>query len=159
MAAVRTALTNYLKLAIDQDWPMMAAEKGSPEVTQALDGLYAAALRWDEGEARQTAALAEIFKQLDAMTEARRSRLHLATGVVPPVIWLLLFSGAVLTVVFTFFFGTTNLRAQVLMTGILSALTFMALFAIVQIDHPFTGPARVSNEALKNVLEDFARQG
>jgi hypothetical protein len=158
MMAIRKALDNYLRLAIDRDWPRMAVEKQSHEVTQALDALYAAALHWDEGESRQTALLAEMFKQLDSITEARRSRLHLATGVVPPVIWLVLFSGAVLTVVFTFFFGTTNLRAQVLMTGILSALTFTALFAIVQIDHPFTGPSYVSNEPLKNVLEDFGRQ-
>ena len=137
---------------------MMAAGKRSPGVTQALNDLYAAAVRWDEAESRHTAALAELFKQLDSMTEARRSRLQLATGVVPPVIWLVLFSGAILTVVFTFFFGTTNIRAQVLMTGILSAVTFTALFAIVQIDHPFTGPSHVGNEAIRKVLEEFARQ-
>jgi hypothetical protein len=112
MMAVRQALGNYLRLAIERDWPQMAVEKHSREVTQALDALYAATLRLNEGESRQTALLIEIFKQLDTITEARRSRLHLATGVVPPVIWLVLFTASILTVVFTFFFGTENLRAQ-----------------------------------------------
>ena len=44
------------------------------------------------------------------------------------------------------------------MTGILSVLTFTALLAIVEIDHPFTGPSYVSNDALKTVLEGVGRQ-
>jgi hypothetical protein len=67
-------------------------------------------------------------------------------------------AGAILTVAFKFFFGTQNLRAQLVMTGILSVLTFSALFAMVEIDHPFTGPSHVSSEALKTVLEGFGRQ-
>jgi hypothetical protein len=65
--------------------------------------------------------------------------------------------GAALTVGFTFFFGTKNLPAQVMMTGILSLLVFMALLVIVSIDHPFTGPSSVGSEPLQNVVEDSAR--
>jgi hypothetical protein len=156
-AATRTALgnCNYLRLAIDRDWPLMATEKGSSEVTQALDALYAAALRLTENGSKQTAVLMEMFKQLDAITQARRTRLHLATGIVPGVLWPVLFCGAVLTVGFTFFFGTENLAAQVMMTGILSVIVFMGLLVIVSIDHPFTGPVHIGSEPLQTVLEDF----
>jgi Protein of unknown function (DUF4239) len=154
--ATRAALGNYLRLAIDREWPLMATGKESREVTQALDALYAAALRLTENGSRQPAIFGEIFKQLDAMTQARRTRLHLATGAVPGVLWLVLVCGAVLTVGFTFFFGTKNLPAQVMMTGILSVLVFMGLLVIVSIDHPFTGPVHVGSEPLKAVVEDFA---
>ena len=92
MVAARAALRNYLKLAVDRDWPRMAMEKDSREVTEALDALYATALHLTEGEPRPSALLIETFKQLDSITEARRVRLHLATGVVPNIIWLVLFS-------------------------------------------------------------------
>ncbi len=98
-----------------------------------------------------------MLKQLDAVTQARRARLHLAAGVVPGVVWMVLICGAALTVGFTFFFGAENLHAQVLMTGVLSVLAFMALMVIVSIDHPFTGPSSVEDEPLRSVLEDFAR--
>jgi hypothetical protein len=158
MTAVRQAVDAYLNLAIEQDWPQMAIEKESREVTHSLNALYASALRLTEGEPRPVALLVEIFKQLDTITEARRSRLHLATGVVPPVIWLVLFSASIMTVVFTFFFGTENLRAQIFMTGILSALIFTGLFVIVEIDHPFTGPSFVSSDPLRHILAEFARE-
>jgi Na+/melibiose symporter-like transporter len=154
-AATRAALGAYLKSAIDQDWPQMAIEKESRETTQALDALYGAALRLTENGSKQPTVAAEIFKQLDTIIQSRRIRLHLATGIVPSIIWLVLFCGAVLTVCFTFFFGTKNLPAQVMMTGILSLLVFMGLLVIVSIYHPFTGPSNVDSEPLQPVLEDF----
>ncbi len=157
MTAARAALSNYLRAATGRDWPQMAVGKESNEATEALNALYAATLRLTEGEPRQTALLIEIFNQLDSLTKARRTRLHLATGVVPDVIWVVLFTGAVLTVGFTFFFGTESLRAQTAMTGILAVLAFIALFAIVEIDHPFTGPTRVTSEPLKSLLHRFGQ--
>ena len=68
--ATRAALGNYLRLVIDRDWPLMARKKESREVTQALDALYAVALRLTENGSRQPAIFGEIFKQLDAMTLA-----------------------------------------------------------------------------------------
>ncbi len=156
-AAIRAALNNYLKLAVEKDWPQMAKEQASPEVTKSLDALYAAAIH--RGANGQSAVLAETLKQLDVLTQSRRSRLHLAEGIVPGMLWTVLFCGAILTVVFTFFFGTENLAAQVMMTGILSTIVFMGLLVIVSINHPFTGPVHIDSEPLQKVLEDFGNGG
>ena len=156
--ALRAALDNYLKLAIDREWPLMATAQESQDATRALDALYAATLRLAVDESRQQAVSFEMLKQLDEMTQARRARLHLAAGIVPGVVWMVLFCGAVLTVTFTFFFGGENLVAQVMMTGILSVIVFMGLLVIVSIDHPFTGPVRVGSEPLQAVVEDFGHR-
>lgn len=155
VVATHRALSNYLRLAIDRDWPAMAGHGESEEVTRALNRLYAAALGLPK-TGTPTPIVAEIFKQLDGMTQARRARLHLAMGIVPSVLWLVLSCGATLTVGFTFFFGTKNLKAQVIMTGILSTLVFMALLVIISIDHPFTGPCFVDSEPLRAVIVDVA---
>lgn len=134
----------------------MEQRKASPAVTHALNAVYAELIARGNGSAMQQAVLAEFWRQLDALTQARRTRLELATGIVPGVIWLVLSSGAILTVAFTFFFGTRNLAAQVAMTGVLAFIIFMGLLVIVSIDHPFTGAVKVSPEALMLVLEDFS---
>ncbi len=154
--ATRAALRNYLRLAIARDWPQMAVEKESADVTRALDALYESALRLAQSGSRQPAVLLELFNQLDTITKARRSRLHLAAGIVPGVLWTALTLGGILTVAFTFFFGTENFRAQVMMTGVLTIIVFLGLFVIVAIDHPFTGPVHVGSDPLQHVLEDFA---
>ena len=154
--ATRNALSNYLRLAMTLDWPQMAHEKDSAEVNRALDELYAAARGLTEGGSLTVSTQVAMYNQLDEITRARRTRMHLAVGIVPVVLWQALILGGILTVGFTFFFGTANLKAQVLMTSILSLIVFMGLFVIVAIDHPFTGPVHVHVDALERVLHDFA---
>jgi hypothetical protein len=153
--AMRTALTNYLKAAIEDDWPAMARETESQATVHALDSLYATAIALERSGSRGTADMAEVFRQLDNVTAARRIRLHLAMGLVPNVIWIVLFMGALLTVGFTLFFGSQNLLAQVSMTGVLSVLVTMGLVVIISIDHPFTGPVYIHPDALELVLADY----
>jgi hypothetical protein len=152
--AVRAALANYLKAAIEDEWPAMARETESPATERALDSLYAAAIALNRSGARGTADMDEVFRQLDSVTAARRVRLHLATGLVPNVIWIVVFAGALLTVGFTLFFGSQNPVAQVSMTGVLSVLVTLGLVVIISIDHPFTGPVYIHPDPLALVLED-----
>lgn len=100
--------------------------------------------------------MAEIFSQLDVLTQTRRVRLAAAEGAIPGVLWTVLFGGAVVTIIFTFFFGTKNLRAQVLMAGMLALLIWSELLITVVIDKPFTGSIKVSPEPLAVILADFA---
>ena len=67
----------------------------------------------------------------------------------------MLFAGAVLTIAYTFFFGTENLRAQALMTGMLAAIIFSGLLTAIVIDRPFVGVVKVHPDALAEVLADF----
>jgi hypothetical protein len=156
---MRTALNNYLHLASERDWPQMAVERESPDVTVALNQLYASAIELAKEGARESAVDIAIFNQLDALTEARRARLHLAIGIVPVVLWVALSVGGILTVGFTFFFAAENLKAQVLMTCILAIIVFMGLFVIIAIDHPFTGPVHIDPWPLQLVLRDFGGEG
>ena len=77
----------------------------------------------------------------------------------PGVVWYVLFGGAVVTVAFTFFFGTQNLRAQTLMAGMLAALIFSALLVIIAIDYPFSGPVHIAPHALERVLDQWPASG
>ena len=155
--AVRAALVNYLKTAIDEEWPAMSLESEAHGLTQALNQLYSAALALNRSGTRNTADMTEVFRQIDNVTAARRIRLHLATGLVPDVIWIALFMGALLTVGFTLFFGSENLLAQVSMTGVLSLLVTLGLVVIISVDHPFTGPVYIHPDALATVLEEFGK--
>jgi hypothetical protein len=153
--AIRKAATDYLTSAIASDWPAMANGMQSRATTEALNEVYRAVLKFHSFGTDEGLILAEILRQVDRISEARRERLVMADGIVPGIIWLVLFGGAFLTVGFTLFFGTENLRAQVLMTGALSVLIFAGLLTVVAIDHPFAGTVKVGPEALAAVVKDF----
>jgi Protein of unknown function (DUF4239) len=156
-AALRGALSNYLTHAIADDWPAMEqiAPGGSPSARHALDEVYVALVTFQSASPVDAAVVSEILHQIDQLTQARRVRLVEAEGVVPGVVWLILFGGAIVTLGFTFFFGAESLRAQTLMTALLAVLMLSELFIIVAIDRPFTGSVRVEPRALGEVLKDF----
>jgi len=153
---LRASLTTYLETAVREEWPAMENGRESAAVTKALDGVYAAALGYRPTDPRGVALLNAILLQLDQVTEARRARLLKAHGIVPAIVWVVLCTGAVITIGFTFFFGTRNVRAQSLMTGGLALLVTSALLIVVAIDHPFSGSVKVEPDALVDVLQDFA---
>jgi uncharacterized protein DUF4239 len=147
-AAIRKAVSDYLQAAVDKDWPAMDRGKASRDVTVALNEIYNAVLKFHSFDAQEGLVIGEILRNVDGISAARRERLVTADGTVPAIIWMVLFTGAFLTVAFTFFFGTANLRAQVLMSGALSILIFSGLMTIIVIDRPFSGPVKVGPEAL-----------
>ena len=153
--AVRSAMDGYLSAAINKDWPAMERGTLDPDVTSALNNVYTTLLNSRAGGGQDPVLMAEILRQLDEISVARRARFVTADGNVPEILWFVLFGGAIVTVGFTFFFGTPNLHAQALMTGALAALVFSSLLTVVVIDHPFAGSVKVEPEALVHVLEDL----
>jgi hypothetical protein len=126
---------------------------GRGAAKRALDQSYLIVTIANEQTNR--AVISEIFSQLDRITESRRSRLIAAEGSVPTVIWLVLLGGALITIVFTFFFGMESLPAQIIMTALLACLIFSELLVIVAIDRPFSGAVKVHPTALAEVLADL----
>ncbi len=152
-----SALTNYLTVAIADDWPAM--DRGTMAAKRparhALNELYAALLSVESAQRDNAPLVSEILRQLDVITQSRSVRLVVSEGTVPGVIWLVLFGGAVLTITFTFFFGAHSLRVQTAMTAFLSILIFSKLLIIVAINRPFSGTVKVQPQALAELLAEF----
>jgi hypothetical protein len=152
--SLRARLSDYLAATISDDWPAMEHANESSSARRALDAVYGSVLVSLSAQSH-SALVAEILHQLDEITQARRARLAGADGTVPGVIWPVLFGGAAVTVGFTFFFGSQNLRAQSLMTGLLSVVIFSGLWIVLVIDRPFSGAVTVAPDAIAKVLAEF----
>jgi drug/metabolite transporter (DMT)-like permease len=95
---------------------------------------------------------AETLRKLNNLAQDRRLRIFAANDTVPEAIWLVLLVGGVFTVLYTFFFGMKNIRAQYVITTTLTVTITLILFLIYVLDHPFTGASKVSAEPLKEVI-------
>jgi hypothetical protein len=154
-AALRSTLSAYLSSVLADDWPAMALGRSSLATTRVLSDLYGHLVRYRPADLHDADLQNDLLGELDQLTRARRERLVMAEGTVPDVVWFVLFLGAALTISFTFFFGTRNLMAQSLMTGVLAATIFSAVVVVIALDRPYTGAVVVSKEPIRAVLEDF----
>src|SRR5262249_3031638 len=130
-AAIRKATACYCKCPVPKTWPAMDHGTWSTDVADSLTGIYTAVLKFHTFGAFEALIVAEILRDVDRISEMRRQRLVAASGIVPGIIWVVLFTGAFVTIGFTFFFGTASLRAQCMLSGALSILIFLGLLTIV----------------------------
>ncbi|MBV8146511.1 MAG: DUF4239 domain-containing protein [Gammaproteobacteria bacterium] len=154
-AALRTNMSAYLNSVLADEYAAMARGHSSPMTTRVLSDLYDVAVRYRPADLHDSDLQKDLLTELDQLTQARRERLVMSEGTVPPVIWFVLLLGAALTISFTFFFGTQNLLAQSLMTGVLAAVILSAVIVVVALDRPYTGAVIVSDHPIRAVLEDL----
>jgi len=152
-ATFRVNLSAYLHSVLADDWPAMVRGRSSAVTTRVLSDLYDQVIHYPTANLHDSTMQADLLGQLDQMTGARRERLVMGEGTVPKVIWFVIFLGAALTISFTFFFGTENLIAQSLMTGVLAAIILSAVLVVIALDRPYTGAITVSKDSIRWVLE------
>jgi hypothetical protein len=157
--ALRANLAAYLNSVLRDDWPAMVRGHSSAVTTKVLSDLYDQVIHYHPENLGDSNLQSDLLSELDQMTRARRERLLMAEGTVHEVIWFVLFLGAGLTISFTFFFGTENLIAQSLMTGILAAIILSAVLVVIALDRPYTGAVTVSKEPIRSVLADMTGPG
>lgn len=147
------ALNGYIEAVIKDEWPKLArGEYGylAHEKIANVWNIYASYEPKTDGE---KIYYAEILKKMNDAGEFRRQRIVDASSALHPVLWFVLLFGGIITVAFTFFFGSENLVSQLIMTTLLSVLIALILFTILIMDFPFTGDFSVQPAAFQRVLE------
>lgn len=153
--AVVDALRNYLNAVITFGWPQMSKEKEAPESATALRRLYKAVRTFNIDGADAAQVTSQLFKYIDQINDAREKRITLSKGIVPPLLWYVIVTGAVITISFSLFFAGESLLTQLVMNGLTTAMVLSTLVIIVAFDHPFTGAVSVDSKPLQMALDDL----
>jgi hypothetical protein len=141
----------YARAVIEKEWPAMAEGQSSLETWGEYEQLWRTYDEFTPHEDHQRAWYVESIRQLNALGDERRDRLLRVRYHLPIVIWSVLLAGGVVTIGFTFFFGTQNSRAQGLMTAALAFTIGVVLLSILALEQPFAGITRVHPEAFRQV--------
>lgn len=135
----------YLRLVIDEEWPMMAHGQSSVRADATLSALWQ--VYTEMGPSEQASPMySESLTELNALADDRRERLLAATGSCPPVIMLLLYIGAGATVSLVCVHGLRSVGLhRFLLTTVAAVLTF-GLFLVNSLNQPFAAQPPISPE-------------
>ena len=150
--AMRKHLISYTEQVRDVEWEAMAKGQASNVAANELHNLGEAILQGKPDQLKDVALYHHILNLLTIVNDNRNGRLDSADGSVPGVLWLVLIAGAVITLGYPSFFGSSNITAQVLMTAALAALVALTAFVAVVLDYPFTGDVRISRAPFEQSL-------
>lgn len=146
-------LRAYAEAVRDVEWETMSRGESSPQVQQALVTVWQTLTRVEPGSAGQAALHSEAVTRLSELSRQRQVRLEASEASVSGLFWVVLLLGAVVTIGFACFFGMPSLRAQAVMTGLMTAMITSGLFLILVLDRPFTGSVKTEPEAYEHALE------
>src|SRR5690606_12778801 len=102
-----------------------------------------------------------MLEEMCQMTDKRRTRLVTTQLGVAPIMWAVLIVGGVFTVLFTYFFGVENLRAQIIMTVLVATTLSLNVFLVFVFAYPLAGDVAVRPDAFQMdlLIFDFHEKG
>ncbi|SDH12953.1 Protein of unknown function [Lentzea fradiae] len=145
---------DYVATVVDDEWPRMqegeeVGNRGWVTLNLLKETIATAAPDGSWQEDRKT----EAANQLWDVYQARQERLDAADNGVKPVVWLALLIGTVLSLLFPFLFGGPNLVSQLLITVTLTSTLVLLLFAIYQLQNPYSGGVLIPPDAFTSALD------
>lgn len=154
---LRQAAFAYGRAVVDVEWRAM--ERGdapAPEAATALAALYRAHGAAATGAAGANPIVAASLAELDALDDARGNRLLASNSGIPPLMWLVLVVGGVVTVAFTYMFSVASRTAHLLMVVAVAGTLALLLALVEGLNEPFREPMAVAPEGFVAILDRTA---
>lgn len=144
----------YVTIVVDEEWPAMregadVTTKGWDKLNEMRATIETAAPDGDWALDRKT----EAANQLWEVYQARQTRIDSAGSDVKPVVWLALIIGTILSLMFPYLFGGPNLISQLLITITLTSTLVLLLFAIYQMQNPFSGGVQIPPDVFSSAMD------
>lgn len=156
---VHQLATAYASTVVQQEWPRLTDAGEVPDTGWAqLDELRRTVAAAPADGDWQVAEKTEASNQIWAVYQARQHRLDSAGGDgVGGVVWFALILGSLVTsILLPNLFGGTRPAAHIIIVSTLAGTITLLLFAIYQLQNPFSGGAKIPPDAFTSALERLA---
>jgi len=150
---MRAELQTYVKVVADEEWGAMAHGGSSERAADTLERIWRELTVIEPRPGREEALFAEALARFNDLSDTRTHRLVASRMRLPPTLWLLLLTGAVLTAGSMLLFGPASLGAHALMTSAVTGLISFVLYVVADLDNPFWGDWRVSAEPIQRAID------
>ncbi|HEY7066065.1 MAG TPA: hypothetical protein VII06_31625 [Chloroflexota bacterium] len=142
----------YAEAVIDEEWPTMANGQASPHAAQLADEIGRVLRLVEVQTPREQVLMGQGLTIYHTILDNRHTRLYQSREGIHPSLWIVLISGAVVTISFTYLFGLESTAAHMLMIGALTIVLAGILFMIHATDLPFDGDVQVEPVAMQLIL-------
>ena len=142
-ANVRTRLPGelvcYGRSVVGEEWPSMENGTVGDTINPWSLALFRSLKLANPKTTVEEAAYGKWLDQTSDREEARRDRVHGATGIIPNSVWLVLFFTAGIVFAFMLFFADSaeRARSQAMLIGSATAVVTATLLAIHVLDNPY----------------------
>ncbi|WP_380279437.1 DUF4239 domain-containing protein [Kitasatospora purpeofusca] len=142
----------YAHNVIGAEWQLMANHRTDPNTTELVYRIRDTTNALQPLDFRQQAQFQNALQHVEGLASERRARLTQVQDAVPPLLWIPLIAGAVLTIGFAFVFGISSIRLHLAMVLTMTAMICVVLIVIKEMNYPFDGVNAVQPDAFQVFL-------
>jgi hypothetical protein len=154
---IRSALLRYANDTIVDEWPKMQTGLTSDAAEQSLTRLTTLAESVVPTNQREQLIYADTLTLLHTLLEQRDERLQLNSRGIPAIMWRTMIAGGVITLSFTLFFGASNFRIHLFLSGLMAAVVAVMFVLIIELNFPFRGDTSVTSDAWSSLVTELHR--
>lgn len=153
----RKLIIEYLNSVVNGDWKYLEKGERNPESSETLVKLwnFYLQIRSIKSSEQQTIYSQSLIR-LDEITKSRRFRVQSSEHHIPSILWVVILSGCISTIVFSLFFNGKNVVLQGIVTATFAMINSLIILLILILDHPFSGDSAITNEPLADVVNFIA---
>ena len=146
---------SYARVVVEEEWPLMEEEKSSPKAWDLLDEIRVGLQSFEPASPAHQVLYEQGFERMRDLADARRDRLLEAKHGLPAILWVVLVTGGIVVVSFTYLFGLDSTTIHLLMVASLALVISLVLFTVAALNFPFKGDITIHPEAMQQVLDQF----
>ncbi len=151
---IQDMLKEYTSEVINNEWNLME----NNEVSFTARKIFLSALdiirKIAPDPENQKSLYPVMVSETINLWNSRRDRTKVSNTGIPTAEWVILWIGAIITLLFTFFFTIDSQGIHLMMTGMIALLIFVSLYLVLLFSDPFSGDMRVSNHGFV-IAEDI----
>jgi hypothetical protein len=147
---------SYARVVVDEEWPLIARGESSPRAWALIDEIRLTVQNLNPDTEAGQVLYEQGLERVHDLADARRDRLVEAEQGIPGILWVVLVTGAIITVGFTYLFGLDDTTTHTLMVTLLALIIGLVLFTIGSLEYPFRGVVHLGPDAFELVLKRFA---
>jgi hypothetical protein len=151
---LRADMRRYTVFVIEQAWP--AQQKGQGQAldggTRILDDFQARLYTFEPSTAGQAALHTETLRAYNHLLEVRRLRIDAVGSGLSPVMWAVIWLGAIISIGVAYFFMIEDPKLHAILVALMGGFLAIVLFMIIINDKPFYGYSSISSDPYKLIL-------
>ena len=114
---VQELAQSYARVVVEEEWPLMEDGQFSPQAWALVDEIRQRIGQFESSTSNEQVLQDQGLTRVHDLADARRLRLLETHEDIPTILWVVLLSGGVITIGFTYLFGLENTWAHSLMVG------------------------------------------
>lgn len=148
----RRLILKYAESISRDEWKDLRVGTSNPVTATVLFDIMKSYATYSPSTKAEEICLAKSIDKMSDLIELRRMRQLDSRDGIHPMLWLMIISGSVITILMSCLFGTESLNLQLISAGLLALMISLVLFTIVELDFPFSGKMALTPTAFDEMV-------